>query len=119
MCAGCIHDHVYEYCVKDLEGGVNHLRITDLVNLALTLLFLTLMETRQLQVLQNDPDIVRFVVEGTATGRQLGIGSYGSVEEVFSYDRAGMSSLLKMWYSYCVLLMPTLHDITEYLTRLE
>ena len=32
--------------------------------------------------LQNDPNIARFVVEGTATNRQLGIGSYGSVEEV-------------------------------------
>ena len=36
----------------------------------------------QFQSLQNDPNITRFVVEGSATGRQLGIGSYGSVEEV-------------------------------------
>jgi hypothetical protein len=32
--------------------------------------------------LQNNPNIARFMVEGIATGRQLGIGSYGSVEEV-------------------------------------
>ena len=40
------------------------------------------MELRQFQALQNDPNLGRFVVEGVATGRQLGIGSYGSVEEV-------------------------------------
>ena len=40
------------------------------------------MELRRFQVLQNDPNIARFVLEGTAIGRQLGIGSYGSVEEV-------------------------------------
>ena len=34
------------------------------------------------QSLQNDPNIARFMVEGTATGKQLGVGSYGSVEEV-------------------------------------
>ena len=36
----------------------------------------------QFHVLHTDPNFARFVVEGTATGRQLGIGSYGSVEEV-------------------------------------
>ena len=36
------------------------------------------------QSLQNDRNIAHFIVEGTATGRQLGIGSYGSVEEVYS-----------------------------------
>ena len=40
------------------------------------------MAQRRFQVIQNDPNIARFVVEGTTTGRQLGIGSYGSVEEV-------------------------------------
>ena len=40
------------------------------------------MAQRRLETLQNDPSIARFVVEGITTGRQLGIGSYGSVEEV-------------------------------------
>ena len=35
-----------------------------------------------IQFLRNDPNIAHFVVEGTTTGRQLGAGSYGSVEEV-------------------------------------
>ena len=39
---------------------------------------------RRFQVFQNDPNIARFVVEGTTTDSQLGIGSYGSVEEVYS-----------------------------------
>ena len=38
--------------------------------------------TEAIQALQNDPNLGCFVVEGVATGRQLGIGSYGSVEEV-------------------------------------
>ena len=37
---------------------------------------------RQLQALRNDRELARFVVEGRATGKQLGTGSYGSVEEV-------------------------------------
>lgn len=36
----------------------------------------------RLHGLQNDPNLTRYVVEGRATGRQLGTGSYGSVEEV-------------------------------------
>ena len=35
-----------------------------------------------LYTLRNNPDIARFVIEGEANGRQLGTGSYGSVEEV-------------------------------------
>ena len=35
-----------------------------------------------IQSLQNDPSIIRFMVEGTATGKQLGVGSYGLVKEV-------------------------------------
>ena len=41
------------------------------------------MAQRRFQFLQNDPNISPFVVEGIATGRQLGVGSYGSVEEVY------------------------------------
>ena len=37
---------------------------------------------RQLRAIRNDRNLARFVVEGTATGKQLGTGSYGSVEEV-------------------------------------
>ena len=35
-----------------------------------------------LHSLRSNPDIARFVTEGEANGRQLGTGSYGSVEEV-------------------------------------
>ena len=35
-----------------------------------------------LSCLRNDPSLSRFVTEGSATGRQLGTGSYGLVEEV-------------------------------------
>ena len=34
------------------------------------------------QRLRNNQDLARFVIEGEANGRQLGTGSYGSVEEV-------------------------------------
>ena len=37
---------------------------------------------RQMRAIQNDRNLARFVVDGTATGKQLGTGSYGSVEEV-------------------------------------
>ena len=32
--------------------------------------------------LRDDPNITQYVVDGRATGNKLGIGSYGSVEEV-------------------------------------
>ena len=32
--------------------------------------------------LRNNQDLARFVIQGEANGRQLGTGSYGSVEEV-------------------------------------
>ena len=32
--------------------------------------------------LQNHPNLSCFIVEGRATGKQLGTGSYGSVEEL-------------------------------------
>ena len=32
--------------------------------------------------IQHHPNLSRFMVEGRATGKQLGTGSYGSVEEV-------------------------------------
>ena len=35
-----------------------------------------------LRALRNDRHLARFIVEGRATGSQLGTGSYGSVEEV-------------------------------------
>ena len=37
---------------------------------------------RQFRAIRNDRNLARFVVEGRATGKQLGTGSYGSVEEV-------------------------------------
>ena len=36
----------------------------------------------QLDILRQNMDLTRFVVEGKFTGRQLGNGYYGSVEEV-------------------------------------
>ena len=46
---------------------------------------LVMAQSRQwqhLRDLSSDPNIARFVVEGIATGKQLGTGSYGAVEEV-------------------------------------
>ena len=39
-------------------------------------------QRQRLRILRNDRNLARFVVEGRATGKQLGTGSYGSVEEV-------------------------------------
>ena len=36
----------------------------------------------QLRALSNDRNLRRFVVQARSTGRQLGTGSYGTVEEV-------------------------------------
>ena len=41
-----------------------------------------LRQRQRLRALRDDPNLARFVLEGTATGKQLGNGSYGSVEEV-------------------------------------
>ena len=40
------------------------------------------MTTMMARRLRNNQDLARFVIGGEANGRQLGIGSYGSVEEV-------------------------------------
>ena len=39
-------------------------------------------QRQRLRALRNNRDIARFTVQGRATGKQLGTGSYGSVEEV-------------------------------------
>ena len=39
-------------------------------------------QRQRLLDLRNDPHLHQFVQEGTATGKQLGTGSYGSVAEV-------------------------------------
>ena len=39
-------------------------------------------QQQRLRVLQNNRQLARFTVRGRATGKQLGTGSYGSVEEV-------------------------------------
>ena len=39
-------------------------------------------QRQRLRALRNDPNLARFVVEGVTTGKQLGTGSYGAVEEV-------------------------------------
>ena len=43
-----------------------------------------------IRFLRNNPNIAHFVVEGTATGRQLGAGSYGAVEEVTMHAGGGL-----------------------------
>ena len=42
-------------------------------------------QRQRLRALRNNRDIARFIVQGRATGKQLGTGSYGTVEEVFKY----------------------------------
>ena len=39
-------------------------------------------QRQRLRTLRNDPNLARFAIEGRATGKTLGTGSYGSVEEV-------------------------------------
>ena len=39
-------------------------------------------QRQRLRALRDDRNLARFVVEGRATRKQLGTGSYGSVEEV-------------------------------------
>ena len=39
-------------------------------------------QRQRLRALRNDRNLARFVVEGRANEKQLGTGSYGSVEEV-------------------------------------
>lgn len=41
-----------------------------------------LQRRRSLVTIRDDPSLARFVMEGKATGKRLGVGSYGSVEEV-------------------------------------
>ena len=41
-----------------------------------------LQQQQRLRALHDNPGLARFVLEGKATGKQLGTGSYGSVEEV-------------------------------------
>ena len=40
-------------------------------------------QRQRLRALREDRHLARFVIEGRATGKQLGTGSYGSVEEVY------------------------------------
>ena len=40
------------------------------------------MARQRLRALRNNPNVAHFVVEGVTTGKQLGTGSYGAVEEV-------------------------------------
>jgi hypothetical protein len=40
-------------------------------------------QRQRLRALQNNHQLARFTVQGSATGKQLGTGSYGSVEEVW------------------------------------
>ena len=44
-------------------------------------------QRQRLRALRNDRDLARFVIEGRATGKQLGTGSYGSVKEVLDLNR--------------------------------
>ena len=53
-------------------------------------------QRQRLRALRNDPTLVRFVVEGVTTGKQLGTGSYGTVEEVRLLRKLGVATS----YSY-------------------
>ena len=46
-------------------------------------------QRQRLRALQNNRQLARFVQEGRATGKQLGTGSYGSVEEVWIFCLTG------------------------------
>ena len=53
------------------------------------------MAERRLRALRNNRQLARYVLEGRATGKQLGTGSYGSVEEVraeIQVEKSGASS---------------------------
>ena len=39
-------------------------------------------QRQRLRTLRDNRQLARYIVEGRATGKQLGTGSYGSVEEV-------------------------------------
>ena len=53
------------------------------------------MAERRLRALRNNRQLARYVLEGRVTGKQLGTGSYGSVEEVraeIQVEKSGASS---------------------------
>ena len=52
------------------------------------------MSERRLDALRNDVNLARFVTQGRRTGRQLGTGSYGSVEEVLTDLNSDSTSYL-------------------------
>ena len=43
-------------------------------------------QSQRLRALRDDRHLARFVLQGRATGKRLGTGSYGSVEEVSFMD---------------------------------
>ena len=58
---------------------------------------------RRFSALQNDANIAQYLVEGHFVGRELGTGSYGSVEEV-------LIKLYKGWL--CVIITSHIHIST-------
>ena len=54
-------------------------------------------QRQRLRALRNNRDIARFTVQGRATGKQLGTGSYGSVEEVFKYNFSVIKSKISKY----------------------
>ena len=80
------------------------------------------------QALQNNPDLQRFVLDGVRpTGRQLGVGSYGSVEELemnglmcagkrlhealLEQDNAGVDEIARRYLLECQVTSKTAVDI--------
>ena len=76
------------------------------------------MEGRRLVQFQNNPELQRFVLPGVRpTGRQLGVGSYGSVEELevngvvcagkrlhevlLEQGNAGVADIARKYFSEC------------------
>ena len=65
------------------------------------------MTERRLDALRNDANLARFVTQGRRTGRQLGTGSYGSVEEVLT--DLNSNSTLRHIYTECALQYCIMH----------
>ena len=55
---------------------------TQLLVYGYSYIMLAMAVQRRFSALQNDANIAQFLVEGHFVGRELGTGSYGSVEEV-------------------------------------
>ena len=86
-CTRVKHTNYHCICVDRL---IEHTYILSLFYSTVKLLLIVAiwsnkMARRHLEALRNETNLARFVVEGRCTGKHLGTGSYGSVEEVLIY----------------------------------